>query len=803
MEPGRDGLRREAREAFLAGDYPRLVATCEKIMAGLEQEIDAAAGDEQRMRRLVDERFDDCMGLSHARYLAGDKPGCAEACRTALALTDLVARALVGPPPEPAGAQTPARLTTPEAQNLLRQRTTVILRLGKLLRDALDDPAGAAEVLAKGDDYAPTLRRPIVELERDNAAFMTRALEGQRPSRDHERLRHILYPVEALNELAATQEALGQYRAAIETYGRAGLARLPADPEIAGANVQAIARLIQKLPAGQAVPEMPLLFVLSPATPHIGLDLNQPSTLACSYKRQITTRTAHYFYALSPPPGREFSAVEFAVTIEQFEERYGGHFGCWAMAAGEHGGRVSLGSIAWPRGEPLGKRTVTKTLYVPVRAGAVYIEVTQWKDKFHVHEVKATARFRKPEDLALVPEDVKPPADAILSTRFLPEGGVLARNGEIVRAGTTVVGMTPGQHIISYEHRGQNKHFECELFVPVGGRMAMFINLDSPFRPAQTNLEGMHYYPVSRACQVRLPDGRWLVAYGGGESGIALSASRDRVTWEKPWGLSFGGRCKRMDPALHLDSDGTLWLAYFSNRTSLETVSTAGYLLWLTHSKDGRTWAAPRPLGLSTQGATGAEWWRVGTFGGWPLTGIQLAESPDGRRWVFWRDYVGVAESFAKIRELQPMKFPEGIRVKMANPHVTIVRDGRLHAVFDDWGRALYYTTSADGREWTEPVSLVGNEGGTRPVRPQLVLWAGRAALIYEDSKGAWLRAGKLEPKPAFGAAVQIASHVSPMSGSRLFIDDDKGEVSFFTGGGAVWLVRGDRAEVTQSIREF
>ncbi len=58
----RAALHGHAREAFLRGDHAALVSICESIVAGLEQEADAAAGDARRLRGLAGDHLRRSLG---------------------------------------------------------------------------------------------------------------------------------------------------------------------------------------------------------------------------------------------------------------------------------------------------------------------------------------------------------------------------------------------------------------------------------------------------------------------------------------------------------------------------------------------------------------------------------------------------------------------------------------------------------------------------------------------------------------------------------------------------------------------
>jgi hypothetical protein len=300
----------------------------------------------------------------------------------------------------------------------------------------------------------------------------------------------------------------------------------------------------------------------------------------------------------------------------------------------------------------------------------------------------------------------------------------------------------------------------------------------------------------------RMPDGRWLAAYGA-SSKIMLSASADGKAWEKPWELPHGSIFTRVEPALHIDRSGTLWLACFSNRLGWAPPSSSGYRLWLLRSRDGRQWSRPRPILLHASGPREGAFWRdFERLGGWPCGAVQIVEGPRGRHWIFWRNFIGSADSPAGIQALEPIQIDKPDRLRITDPHVAIGPAGRLHMVFAHPANGIYYTTSADGGQWSAPVLVVGDAGGTRAANAQLILDGKQAALIYETLKGAWLRHGALGAPPTFGPPIKITNHTTPLNGARAALAPD-GQVALLAGGPTVWLLQADRNTLSRPVHKF
>ena len=89
-DPG--ALRVQALAAFARGDYEAMARACEPLAAWVLAQADAAGGDYDRLARLLDEHFDDCLGLGHAHQLAGDWAKAAAAYQKALGLVEASVR---------------------------------------------------------------------------------------------------------------------------------------------------------------------------------------------------------------------------------------------------------------------------------------------------------------------------------------------------------------------------------------------------------------------------------------------------------------------------------------------------------------------------------------------------------------------------------------------------------------------------------------------------------------------------------------------------------------------------------------
>jgi len=789
-----DALRERAREAFIQGDYEAMAKAYEPVVAWALAQFDEAL--KERRSLSVSERVDDCLGLGHAYQLAGNWAKAVAAYQSALAIIEATLKiAPIGVAGRP--------LPEPQQNNLKRDYATYVHLIGCIQRDELKDPEAAAATFAKALEHCPPLMLSVEELRDQYLKRLSAFIASKQAPRDFAFESAMIYPRQALRELAITQGQLGQLQAAIESWTKLNLTRpLFRGAGVLAADIAPLGALLQKLPGSQPAPRIPMLLVLSPVAPATALDMDDPHTQLSSCGWWGSGGSDYWQFALCPSFGQEFETLQFTCDLEQTDPRYGGQFKCWARTMGEEAGTVDIGSIGWSVQRPAGREVIARTFDIPRGAGVVYIEAGIAPGKFKVHRVTARARFRPWEELAARPQGVQPKADVWMQSECLPPDGVLIRNGERIQPGTATSGMRPGRYAFTYRSPDSPETFRCEVDFAPAGHYGLFINLDSPFRWTLTDLRGFAEHPPSRASLVRLPDGRWLAAYGSRDSKVLLSTSADGAKWEKPWPLPHGSIGDRVEPTLHLDSKGTLWLAYFDNRLAWPTASTSGYQLWLASSRDGREWSRPRPVLVARQGARAAFWREFGSAVAWPCGAAQLLEGPDGRHWLFWRGYLACAETPETLRELRPIPFEGGAQPDVRSTHVAIDPAGRLHMVLHTGGEGICYSASADGRQWSAPQALGIEARGVQLSGAQLILDGAHAALLYGTSHGAWLCRGAVEPAPKFAPPVKISNHVIPLCGSRACITRD-GQVALLVGKDSAWLLRADKNTLSRPVYKF
>jgi hypothetical protein len=555
-------------------------------------------------------------------------------------------------------------------------------------------------------------------------------------------------------------------------------------------DIEAVGRLLQKLGADKPLPEITSLLVMSPEKKSYSLDYSDPRLLARAYATPYTQGAHYWNFACSAPPGQEIAALEVSCDIEQHELRYGGQFSCWVKPYEGGKGRINLGGIHWPNDKPAGRDVITKQFDVPAGAGLVYIQSGSWKDKFTVHGITIKPTFRP-----RAKDSAAPTGGVWIQNEALPKGGTLTYDGEEVSNESANTDFPPGYHTFSYEIPGRTDRKQLGATLVPGGRYGLFINLDSPFATTLTNLRHFSGYPSARSSIVRLPDGRWLVAYASTEGRgygtplkIMLSTSKDLVTWDKPWPLSHNSIFVNRTPSLVVDGKGTIWLAWFSNRLHLERLSSGGYRLWLASSRDGKVWSRPMPVDCGYDN---------------PDMGTQMARGSKGKYWMFIGDRAASADSASGIRHLLPITVDGQDSNRIRTPHVVWDSENRMHMVYADSEKAVWYATSRDGKQWTNPIVIFAKEEGRRIDNPQLILDAERVGVVCEDHKGTWLHRRILNANEksleATSTPVKITHHVIPLKGSRLSLTPD-GRVVVLAGIDTVWLLHGELDKIFRGV---
>lgn len=737
-------LRKQGQAAFWHADYAQMRRVYRQLMQSVEISID------------------DARWLGHAGQLAGQWNEAVSAYTTVI---DRLGEQLDQPQ-----SQDPFERGTQQnfREKALQQRAAAILLTSRIQRFYLNDPVAAERTLMRIYDFNDVFSEPLDSLMRKWRGQLAEIPRADNPENDNSRTLgsrlqqvHLLrFPMMALRELAVVQQQNGHHAAAIETWRRIHvttqyyLGPLENSPSIEPATMD---RLIQALPDSPDL-SIPGVTILSQQRPSMEFLLDDPDTIMKSYWTQQTYRT----FALSAPSGYEFESLEFTCDIEQLELRYGGQFECWTLA-GEMQKRKSLGFIGWVGTEP-GRAKITQQFAVEPGAGLVHFKTGTWKDKFKVHSVKVTATLRRRSDAMPIPF-------YSVQTEFLPKGGTITFNDKPFGNETASHSMIPGRYVIEYAQSVLTQPRRLTVDFKPGIWYGMFLNLDSPFTPELTNLTGVQSMFGPETTIVKMPGGRYLVAWANG--GLKFASSDDLVNWTDPTTTSdaalFKPNFECVSPTLYVDKTGLIWVAYFSNQLDIEPRDTSGFRLFLRNSRDGREWSTPRPI--------------KNALGGWPYSRVQMIDGPDGQAWMLAGLQYTTADTPAKFEELRDLEIPaaKDHRQYARNPHATIDSTGRMHLVWD--GQQIQYSQRDVEGRWSVPIAIPVERQGHGLRYPQLIVRNDRVAMIYDG----YLQRGTFQDGvPKFGERIKIASHLAPLAtASPLTVDDDT--IVILSGKDSIW----------------
>ncbi len=649
-------------------------------------------------------------------------------------------RVVMGPVAPPG----PIALSTRESKALINQRSILMLWIARMQSVELKDPKSAAKTLADALDYLEDTKTKIdyvwIEIVKAYPLMLHRT--GDVPA-----------AVAAWKRSVATR--------AKSRYGGSQLA-----------DVELIHKALCSLPKDAPQPEVPWIISLGDSDEATTkLNFADANTLARRYKPGT-----YDHYALAPPRGKEFATIEFACDIEQFNVRYGGHFSCFVMAHDPPNKQNKLGSIGWTNRDKPGREVVKKTLTIPPGAGLAHIRIGTAK-QFKVHSVLAKATFRP---VTKAPAPIQ--ADAWMQTKLHPANSRITWGEMTMQNERAYSGVRPGRHTLRFSAPGRDETIEIPYEVKPGRRYGLFFNLDSPFRrqPLDLALSGRHPVHPPRFSIQRLGEAGHIAVWGCLGGKLMAARSKDLVNWTKPEPLPLSSVFDNIEPVTFRAPDGTIYLTFFSNRLSPQSVSSAGYHLWLTSTRDGQVWAPIRRI-------------EIGRMGGWPASSASMVVGPKGKQWIFWRDKVGSAETLDDVQELTPIQVKgrmiNGKKVNLWNVHVVVDDRKQFRMVCDDFGEAIYHLSSADGRSWAQPQVLVERkekDRGPSLTDQQLILTGGKEFLLYG---GAYLLELDLKAGPVTaGEGIKVSCHLAPLAGARAFCH--RNEIFVMTGTETTWLLR-------------
>lgn len=746
-------LRMQGQAAFFAGDYDNMARIYRRLI-----QAETASVDDGRW-------------LGHAYHLSSRWKEAAEAY---LAAIDHMDRLLEQHPAQgelnaPMAPNSPWPTANRNGQ---QERAAALLLVARIQRFYLNDPAAAELTLRRTARYNAILNEPLDDVARKWRGRIAEALQTgkdvQAVGQDHQRSIFLRFPLMALRELAEVQQLNGHHADALETWRRIHWTTRQYGGHDRSIDAAALDRLLRDLPAEKAA-TAPAVTFLDEQNPSAEFDLSDAATLSKSYGSQY-----HYWeFALAAPKGMEFRTLDFTCDVEQMELRYGGQFECSVMT-GEPAVRKHLGSVYWPNGKGIGRDKLTETYSIEPGGGLVLFRAGRMKDKFTVHNVKVEAKFRpvggKPAE--------QPVPGFIFHTEFLPkDGATITMNRVQIANESTSHRMTPGKYTLEYAHPRLTEPLRYAFDFQPGAYYSLFLNLDSPLRGELTNLREFFIQYGLSSNLVKLSNDRWLAAWCNG--GVRFATSDDGITWSEPVqtrdAALFNENYNTLTPALFLDKQQTIWVAYFSNQLDIDQLNTGGYRLFLRSSKDGREWSAAKPINMPVSG--------------WPPGKVQLLNSPNGKAWLLYRLHYAEGDTFGELSEFKNFDIPADKTQKShaRNPHLTLDPEGRMHFVWDHFGQTLYYSQCDIAGNWSVPLEIPGKEQSPMRSDPQLIIRGNRLALFYTANQTTFLRRGEFQAGvPTFSDPIKIAPYTAQLIGtSPLIAPADR--ILFLVGGNTIW----------------
>lgn len=748
-------MRAEIGEAFEKADYATMADKAKLL-------VDASESPSMH----------DWLWLGHASQLADDWPGAVKAYRGVVHLLDAElesgVKEVVAPQPirkglgrgggavvilgpvRPAG---PVMYTEAERKGLLNKRTLLATWIARFERFEMKDASAAAK----------TLRDAVAQLEKSRT---------KPDSIWFDALKQTIEAHVALGDLGGAVTYCKKRQQALDTRTNH---KKRVDPDELG-------KLLASLPPDKPLPDIPWLYVLTEDKPTATLTPDDEATMARAYQPYIVGHP-NWKYAFAPPPGKEFAALEFACDIEQIKPRHGGHFSCFFLTPE---GSVSLGRIDWKGPERTGRATLNKTFKVPPGVKVVHINTGTWKGAFTMHRIDVKATLRPASSTA--PSE---PAGSWFQAEALPAGGELTWGDRKLHSERAYGGMPPRKARLRYEVKGREDVFEADFEVKPGRRYGIFVNLDSPFTSTQTNLElKSATIPPARLSVVRQADGKWLAVWGAEGGKIMLATSKDLVRWSKPRVAPFCSVFANIEPGTFADAEGTVWIAFLTNRLHLQESNSASYGMWLTSTRDGKTFTPIRVISR-----------RAAQTGGWPHGAPRLLRTKHGRARLYWKDQCADANSFEELREFETIDIGDPDPRAPRSGHISLDAEGRFHIVFRS-RKLVRHAVSDDGRTWGKPAVIHEAQAPYGPEYPQLIHTPAGAALVYSASSGAYIvpvdltHASGNEAGREADSAIQFTNHVIPLAGSRAGLTPE-GKLFVLVGRDTTWLLRADAKDIT------
>ena len=210
-------------------------------------------------------------------------------------------------------------------------------------------------------------------------------------------------------------------------------------------------------------------------------------------------------------------------------------------------------------------------------------------------------------------------------------------------------------------------------------------------------------------CLLRARDGTIYLAWFSDRSGnpdIYLISSKNAETWSEPVAIIQGGNAGNFYPSLAQTSDGALHLTWFRIDPKRRVFS-----IWYANSQDARTWSEPRAMSpldkdynwvpTIAAGNEGSLWlaWASGRTGN---KDVFLMQSTDGGR--TWQEPVQVTSHRFHDDLPQITQKPDGTLV-MVWTRYKPGRNDYLSETAD-----IYVAMSRDGTVWSDPLAITQND---------------------------------------------------------------------------------------------
>ncbi len=612
---------------------------------------------------------------------------------------------------------------------LFEQRWALAQLIARIERGELNDPQAAVATVSQALMWPGVWHRSVPELVEHRREILekyaARTIDVAAHTQRGRHMRRVLY---LLHEAAAAHEQRGDLDAAIDTLSRIALLRvtyglLPPEDE-----THTLATLLERRWQEQAdgnaeMTPPPTLLTLRPDEAERTFVFDDPALLASThgYTYVGPSHPNALLLGFVPPPGWDFDTVQVQPLDATTVMPH-----AWAHARGDMPLTVSLrnrgdGTYTVPPGTNL-----VRIRLQPGTPSGMRIEGPQ---RFIVR-----ATFKERIDIGAVAEH----------PQWSPR---------------------PAQ-------RADARQDANALFESHETNLASMRRMDGPNVPPFAQIA-----PLS--------DGRWLLAFSAGmrhQRLVMIALSDDLKTWSPPIPLPVMQTFPMDAPALGVDAEGNVWLAFISQPVdALLAVAGGGHPphVWLTSTRDGRTWTTPR-------GIAGPR------FNSPSPRPVQLLHNPaDGRCWMFTGSWAASAPNFA---ELTSLNRNDALPHEQELPCFTIDRSGVFHAIHLDRRGALYYQRSHDGTVWTDRVPVFADNVRRDISDAQLLVHGDRLALMYHEAGRDVLRLGAWRDRaPHLDAEQHLIATTARTSlhGSRIHLTAE-GELIVLTGADTPQLLRSD-----------